>query len=216
MVKLKTKIMKKIVLLLLLLFCGNMYSQKKKKSPKAKTPTTNVVAKTDNLTAELIKGNFYVFRIDKAAKKDTLLLKTFSSSTVPTDCIIKKFTAKTLPLYCITWTENTSNDSNTKKELIASKNAQIWNPAAKMQLFTNTQTSTNIKEQVFLDKNKTASETQERNRNEGFNFTLLPDGDFTLKNKSSESKYSFNATTMQFETPKSAATVQTKPVKKKK
>ena len=208
--------MKKIALLLLLLFCGNMYSQKKKKSSKVKVVTSTVIAKTDNLTAELIKGNFYVFRIDKIAKKDTLLLKTFSATTVPTDCIIKKFTAKTIPLYCITWTENTSNDSSTKKELIVSKNTQIWNPASKTQLFTNTQTSTNIKEQVFLDKNKTASETQERNRNEGFTFTLLPEGDFTLKNKSYESKYSLNTTTMKFEIPKTATPVQTKPVKKKK
>ncbi len=208
--------MKKIVLLLLLLFCGNMYSQKKKRSSKAKVVTSNIIAKTDNLTAELIKGSFYVFRIDKTAKKDTLLLKTFSSTATPTDCVIKKFTAKALPLYCITWTENTSNDSSTKKELIVSKNAQIWNPATKTQLFTNTQTSTNIKEQVFLDKNRTASETQERNRNEGFTFTLLPDGDFTLKNKSYETKYSLNTTTMKFEVPKSSSAVQPKPVKKKK
>lgn len=208
--------MKKIALLLLLLFCGNMYSQKKKKSSKVKIVTSTVIAKTDNLTAELIKGNFYVFRIDKIAKKDTLLLKTFSGAGVPADCVIKKFTAKTVPLYCITWTENTSNDSSTKKELIVSKNAQIWNPVSKTQLFSNTQTSTNIKEQVFLDKNKTASETQERNRNEGFTFTLLPEGDFTLKNKSYESKYSLNTTTMKFEIPKSAAPVQTKAVKKKK
>ena len=208
--------MKKIALLLLLLFCGNIYSQKKKKSSKEKIVTSIVIAKTDNLTAELIKGNFYVFRIDKIAKKDTLLLKTFSGATVPTDCVIKKFTAKKLPLYCISWTENTSNDNSTKKELIVSKNVQIWNPASKTQLFTNTQTSTNIKEQVFLDKNKTASETQERNRNEGSTFTLLPEGDFTLKNKSYESKYSLNTTTMKFEIPKSATPIQPKPVKKKK
>ena len=208
--------MKKIALLLLLLFCGNIYSQKKKKSSKEKIVTSIVIAKTDNLTAELIKGNFYVFRIDKIAKKDTLLLKTFSGAAVPADCVIKKFTAKTIPLYCITWTENTSNDSSTKKELIVSKNAQIWNPVSKMQLFSNTQTSTNIKEQVFLDKNKTASETQERNRNEGFTFTLLPEGDFTFKNKSYESKYSLNTTTMKFEIPKPATPIQPKPVKKKK
>lgn len=209
--------MKKIALLLLLLFCGTMYSQKKKKLSKAKVVTSNIIVKTQNLTAELIKGNFYVFRLDKTAKKDTLLLKTFSNTTIPTDCTIKKFTAKTLPLYCITWTENTTSDSGLKKEVIVSKNAQIWNPATKMQLFANTQTATNIKEQVFLDKNKTASETQERNRNEGFTFTLLPEGDFTLKNKSYETKYSLNVATMKFEAPKPTSSAPAKqPAKKKK
>jgi hypothetical protein len=192
--------MKKILLIVLILCCGNMYCQKKKKS--SKPTTSNVFAKTDDLTVELIKGNLYVFRNEKTAKKDTLLLKKITGATLPTDCSIKKFKTKSTPLYCITWVEKSSNDTSLKKELITVTNAQIWNPATKSQVFVNTQIATNIKEQVFLDKNKTASETQERNRNEGFVFTLLPGGDFTLKSKTAQSKYSLNATTMKYEIPK--------------
>jgi hypothetical protein len=183
-------------------------AQKKKKSSKA--TSGNVIAKNDNLTAEMIKGNFYIFRNEKLAKKDTLLLKNFSGNVVPTDCVIKKFSAKSTPLYCITWLEKSTNETSAKKEVATSNNAQIWNPATKAQVFSNTQTSTNIKEQVFLDKNKTASETQERNRSEGYAFTLLPDGDFTLKNKTVESKYSLNVTSMKFEIPSKTSAIKSK------
>jgi hypothetical protein len=203
--------MKKILLIVLVLCSVNSYSQKKKKPYKV--ANSSVIAKTDDLTAELIKGNFYVFRNEKTAKKDTLLLKTITEAKLPTDCLIKKFTTKATPLYCITWVEKSSNDTSLKKELVTATNTQIWNPATKLQVFSNTQTSTNIKEQVFLDKNKTASETQERNRSEGFAFTLLPEGDFILKSKTAQSKYSFNPVTMKFEIP-SKSSGQT-PKKKK-
>jgi hypothetical protein len=200
--------MKKIVLIALVLLSVTMNAQKKKKTSKA--VATNAIAKNDNLTAELIKGNFYIFRNEKSAKKDTLLLKSFSGNVIPADCVIKKFSAKSTPLYCITWVEKSTNETSTKKEVVTANNAQIWNPATKTQIFSNTQMSTNIKEQVFLDKNKTASETQERNRSEGYSFTLLGDGDFTLKNKTAESKYSLNVSTMKFEIPSKTITVKGK------
>ncbi|WP_310557595.1 hypothetical protein [Flavobacterium sp.] len=207
--------MKKIALLVLVLFCGTSNAQKKKKS------TTNpivavIITKTENLTAEVIKPNFYIFRNENSIKKDTLLLKAFSSSITPTDCVIKKFVTKSTPLYYVSWTEKMNSETKLKKETIVVTNVQIWNPATKMQVFSNTQTSTNIKEQVFLDKNKTASETQERNRNEGYNFTLLPTGDFTLKNKAVESKYNLNTVTMKYELPQKSADVSKSSKKKKK
>ena len=45
------------------------------------------------------------------------------------------------------------------------------------------------KAQVFLDKLKNASETQERMRREGFEFFLNADGTITQKNKTQENKF---------------------------
>jgi hypothetical protein len=201
--------MKKNILLLLLVFCGNVYSQKKKKAtPKA--PTSEVIAKSNDLSAEIVKSDFYLFRNEKGAKKDTLLLKTFTEKVKPTECVITPFVAKGIPLYCITWKENKKTDTKMKKEDINISIAQIWNPATKIQLYNNVQTSSKIKEQVFLDKLKTASETQERIHNDGYAFSLLPNGDIVQKGKSSETKFSLNPTTMKFEILPKTSSVSSK------
>ncbi len=202
----------------MLLTYGITSAQKKKKVVQAKEPATVILAKTEDLVAEIIKGNFYTFRLDGKAKKDTLLLKNLTGTPTPTECTIKKFMAKDTPLYLISWKENASLETNTKKEEVTITCSQIWNPKLKSKVFDNEQKSVKIKEQVFLDQNRTASETQHRMRNEGYILTLLPTGDFTLKNKSAETKYVLNPIAMQYEVPAKAIipSAAKPPVKKKR
>ena len=197
--------MKKIALLVLLIFCGNAYSQKKKATPKATPPV--VIAKGNNYSAELIKNKFYLF-VNNATAKDTLLLKTYPDKGTPTDCKITPFATKGTPMYLIVWTEKTNTTTKLKTEDNVITESQIWNPATKILITSNTQTVIKIKEIVFLDKLKTASETQEKTRRSGFEFTFLGE-DFTLSDKSSNTKYSYNPTSMKYEVPKVKATTPT-------
>ncbi|TGD59727.1 hypothetical protein [Flavobacterium humi] len=202
--------MKKTMLLVLLLFCGSMYCQKKKSTSKV-AAASPVIAKSGNISAELVKSNFYLFT-KNGAKKDTLLLKKFNAAGTPTDCKITPFTAKGIAMYLITWTEKSVSETKLKKEETTITESQIWNPATKTLLIGNTQTAVKIKETVFLDKLKNASETQERMRNSGFAFEFLTDGDFALKDKSSSTKYTYNAAISKYEAVKGNSA----PAKKKK
>ena len=184
--------MKKILLLTALtLVCTHMYSQKKKKSGGKAAAATTALAKADNLTAELIKNDFYVF-VNNKPKKDTLIAKNFLGRKSPSDCKIQAFTAKGTPLYAISWTETNVTESKLKTETALSIQTEIWDAANKTLVLQNAQTTTNIKEIVFLN-NTQASETREKIRREGFEFTLLPEGDILLKNKTQESKMTFDA-----------------------
>lgn len=206
--------MKKITLFVLLLCFGSIYSQKKKATaPKA--PASVVIAKAGNASAEIVKNNFYLF-IANAGKKDTLLLKKYDAKATPLECKINAFTTKGTPMYYVTWIENATTETKLKKEESVITETQIWNPANKTLLIGNTQTATKIRETVFLDKLKNASETQERVRNSGYTFTFLPEGDFTLRDKSSETKYSYNVTSMKYEVFKPAAAAPVASKKKKK
>lgn len=207
--------MKKFVVCMFLLINVFAFAQNKKKVlPKELIGV--VLTKNEDLSVELFKSNLYLFRIDGKLKKDTLLLKNFTGTPTPVDCVIKKFKSKEVPLYLITWNEKAVVETTTKQEEVTNACSQIWNPATKLKVFDNEQKSTKIKEQVFLDKLKTASETQHRMRNEGYTFTLLPTGEFTLRNKAAESKYVLNPTLMKYEVPVKAAAQASPPVKKKK
>ena len=198
--------MKKIALLVLLIFCGNAYSQKKKTTPKATASV--VITKGKNYSAELVKNKFYLV-VNNAAAKDSLLLKTYSDKGTPIDCKITAFTTKGTAMYLIVWTEKQISETKLKTEDNVSTVSQIWNPATKTSLIANTQTVTKIKEIVFLDKLKTASETQEKVRRSGYEFAFLGE-DFTLSDKSSNTKYSYNPTAMKYEVPKGKATAAPK------
>lgn len=210
--------MKKYAILAVsLLFTVGMYSQKKKtgKAPVAKNQAT-VLAKSDDLTAELIKNKnqqvFYVFRNEKGAKKDTLLIKPIDKN-VPAECKITTFKVKDTPLCCISWTEKNITETKNKNEEALSTFSEIWEPGTKTQILSNVQTTTKIKEIVFLDKGQNASETQERMRREGFEFTLTNEGDVILKNKSQESRMTYNPTDKKYVNSGSASAA---PAKKKR
>ena len=205
--------MKKIALFTLLLCFGSIYSQKKKKA-EAVVPNV-VIAKSGNASAEMAKNNFYLF-VTNGAKKDTLVLKKYDTKGTPLECKINSFTTKGTPMHLVSWTEKSVSETKLKKEETTITESQIWNPATKTLLIGNTQTATKIKEIVFLDKLKNASETQERMRNGGYVFTFLPEGDFFLKDKSSETRYSYNATSLKYEVAKPNASAPVKPAKKKR
>jgi hypothetical protein len=194
--------MKKICLLILVLCSTVIYAQKNKKSSKKKPASVGIIVTNNDLSAELVKNDFYLFKIVKGSKRDTLLLKTLADKIIPTDGKITPFKANGVDLYAISWTEKSGTETKLKKEEITITTTQIWNPTSKVQIFANEQKNTKIREQVFLDRLKNASETQERTRNEGSVFNLLPDGSFTLKTKTSETKFVFNKALMKFEVKK--------------
>lgn len=188
--------MKNVIFLFTLLVLGtNGYSQKKK--PVAKSPTT-VIAKTNNLSAELSKTSFYLFAVNKA-KKDTIFVKGVDPKFTPAECKITPFTTKGIPLYLITWTEKATTKTGLKTEDAVSIISEVWEitPESKSQILANKQTTTKIVEKVYLGKTD-ASETQERMRREGYEFMLTKEGDVVLKNKTQESKMTYNATTKKY------------------
>ena len=189
--------MKKIILLIAFsLICTAGYSQKKKKGAKKTAATPTALAKIDNLTAELIRNNFYIF-VNNKPKKDTLVVKSFEGKKSPADVKIVPFASKGTPLYAISWTEVTVTETKLKTETATVIMTQIWDVVSKTKVLDNSQTTTNIKEIVFLS-NTQASETREKVRREGFEFTLLPEGDVLLKNKTQENKMTYDATLKKF------------------
>lgn len=209
--------MKKTALLILILLSTAFgYSQKKgsKKKTPAK-PASTALAKADNLTAEIVKGNFYLF-INNKAKKDTIGIKTVDEKSLPKNCAIKGFTAKGTPLYLLTWTEESTTKTDLKTEIKTILFSEIYDTASKAKLFSNQQVTTNITEKVFLDRLKNASETQEKVRREGFEFVLTPEGDIIQKNKTQQNTFAFNATNKNYVEGKTTSTAAPAPAKKKK
>ena len=59
-----------------------------------------------------------------------------------------------------------------------------------------------LRDSVFLDKNKTASQTVDKTRKEGFEFTLTKDFEVHLSTKTQTNKYKFNTTTRRYDPKK--------------
>jgi len=218
--------MKKITLLLAaVLISGVSFGQKSKKPVKAAASNKSVLAKSGNLTAELLKKkndySFYVI-VDNKTSKDTLSLKSIPGATtkenLPVNCTITPFNSKGTALYSIAWTEKNYTEIPDKKEDKTTTVTEIWNAATKTQLHSNVQASTKITEILWLDKGKNASQTSEKMRNEGFVLTLSPEGDIILKNKTQENKLVYDAAENKYNPVKSAqaSTPTTKPAAKKR
>lgn len=210
--------MKKIVLCALLaVFCTTVYSQKKKSGAK-KGGSANVLASNGSLSAQLTtsKNRFFVLLTDKVTKgTDTLTNKKIDLSgnsrtpsakdnNIPSNCTIVPFVVRNTPLVAINWTENNVNEQKEKTEDRTQQYTEIWNIGTKSQVFANVQTTTKIKEILWLDKLKNASQTSEKLRREGFELTLTKEGDIVLKNKTQENKMVFNPGTNMYEDVKSA------------
>ncbi|HPJ10636.1 MAG TPA: hypothetical protein PLS51_08405 [Flavobacterium sp.] len=210
--------MKKIILLLALSLCfTNGYSQKKKSTKKAGTPAS-VLAKMNELTAQLTPKKD---RFEVLFGKDTLFTRkidlsgnnkpTTKNNNIPTTCTITPVVVKGTPLYCITWSDNNINEVTEKKEDRTKVYSEIWNPVTKTQVLANVQTTTKITEILWLDKGKNASQTSEKLRREGFEFSMNKEGDVVLKNKTQENKMVYNPTTNVYEDVKSSSpTAKTK------
>ena len=184
---------KTIIFLFITLISINGYSQKKKKATTKKASTT-ALAKVDNLIAEVKNNNFQI-TIDG---KDALIVKALSGSFTPLNTKLTSFMASGTKLYLLQWTEKNNTKTDLKTEDITSTYSVIYEIPNKKQVFSNFQTTNNITEKVFLDRLKTASETQQRIRKEGFEFTLNSDGSVTQTSKNQMNKWVYDATKMEY------------------
>ncbi len=181
--------MKRIIFVFALaVMATTSYAQKKKPTKGA---ASNALAKSGNLSVELIKNNLYLF-INSKATKDTILLKKYAVKGMPTNCSITPFIVKGTVLNLVSWTETTLTEAKERTENKIEVYSEIWNVATKTKPLANIQTTTNIKEIQWLDKLKNASQTVEKNRHEGFEFSLTKEGDVKLKNKTQENMMVYN------------------------
>lgn len=206
--------MKKLFLLLVLLVSTVGFAQK----GKGKSATKNVVLTTvDNISAEIISektGKRVVLFVKKEGKVDTLEVKKLEKVDFkPTNFTVKSFTTQGKKFYHVNWKEEIKTDTKLKKENGFVTEDQIWDTETKTLLLGNVHKSSRIKETIFLDANKTASHDVEKNRSEGFEFTLNPDGSFVLKTKTQNSTYVYNAASSKYEmkgAPKTSGTKKKK------
>lgn len=206
--------MKKLFLLLVLLVSAVGFAQKGKGKPAAK----NVVLTTvDNISAEIISektGKRVVLFVKKEGKVDTLEVKKLDKVDFkPTNFTIKSFSTQGKKFYHVNWKEEIKTDTKLKKENGFVTEDQIWDTETKTLLLGNVHKSSHIKETIFLDANKTASHDVEKNRSEGFEFTLNPDGSFVLKTKTQNSTYVYNTASSKYEmkgAPKTSGTKKKK------
>jgi len=177
------------------------FAQKKKsvaKKPATTTTAKGVLAKIDNLVAEVKAGNFQVTISENGKPKDAITVKAVDAKFAPTNCKLTSFTASGVKLYLLTWTEVVVIKSDLKTENLTNVYSVVYEIPNKRQVFSNTQTTNHIVEKVFLDRLKTASETQEKIRREGFEFILNADGTITQKNKTQENKWKYDPATFEF------------------
>ena len=206
--------MKKLFLLLVLLMSTVGFAQK----GKGKSATKNVVLTTvDNISAEIISektGKRVVLFVKKEGKVDTLEVKKLDKVDFkPTSFTVKSFTTQGKKFYHVNWKEEIKTDTKLKKENGFVTEDQIWDTETKTLLLGNVHKSSHIKETIFLDANKTASHDVEKNRSEGFEFTLNPDGSFVLKTKTQNSTYVYNTASSKYEmkgAPKTSGTKKKK------
>jgi hypothetical protein len=199
--------MKNLIFTFLLLVITNFSFAQKAKKPVAATSTA--LATFENLKAEIIteggKQKLAIL-IDNAGKKETIILKEISTkdkAQQPTNFKIKSFTIAGTKLYHFSYTENILTETKLKKENAIITSNEIWDlSTTKLKILGNIQTISQIKEIQFLDKNKTASQTVDKTRKEGFEFTLTKDFEVHLSTKTQTNKYKFNTTTRRFDPKK--------------
>lgn len=199
--------MKNLLFIFLLLVITNFSFAQKAKTPAA--ATSNALATFENLKAEIIteggKQKLAIL-IDNAGKKETIILKEISTkdkAQQPTNFKIKTFTIADTKLYHFSYTENILTETKLKKENAIITSNEIWDlSTTKLKILGNIQTISQIKEIQFLDKNKTASQTVDKTRKEGFEFTLTKDFEVHLSTKTQTNKYKFNTTTRRFDPKK--------------
>jgi len=185
-----------IVLIALSLIVTTTFAQKKKSSKEPKNGS--VLAKSDNLAVEVKAGNFQLTINDNGKAKDAIIIKAADVKFAPTNCKLTAFTANGTKLYLLTWTELTQNKTDLKTEDITIVYSNIYEIGSKKLVFSNVQSTNHIVEKVFLDRLKQASETQEKMRREGFEFTLNPDGSVTQKNKTQENKLVYDVAKIEY------------------
>ncbi len=186
---------KNILIFVVMLSIASSYAQKKKtaKNSKVVASSKNILATSGYMTAELQKNTFFVTIDNKNPVKDTIQFKIYPEKNVPTNCKLEAFTTKGQVLQCISWVDSYQKNSPLIKEVITELNSVVFDAKTKKKLLYNTQKSTAITEIRFLDVKKTVSETIDKKRNEGYVFTLLPNGDINLKSKNQNQSLNYDA-----------------------
>lgn len=186
--------MKNTFYLFAFLICLSSFGQKKK---SVTTKSSNGLAKIENLIAEIKNENFQISITNKGKVVDTIYIKKTDKS-LPETCKITPFNANGTKLYLVTWTEKLTTKTDLKSEDKTFVYSNIYELSTKKKVFFNTQLTNNIVEKVFLDRNKTASETQTRVRREGYEFNLNPDGTIIQKTAKQLNKWKYDAATATF------------------
>jgi uncharacterized cupredoxin-like copper-binding protein len=202
--------MKKLFLFLVLFVSTISFAQKSKVKP---APKNIILATVDNVSAEVISeksGKRVVLFVKNEGKIDTLEVKKLDKITFkPTNFTLKSYMTQGKKLYHVSWKEEIKVDIKLKKENGVLTEDQLWDVVTKTLLLGNIHKSSHIKETVFLDANKSASHEVEKNRSEGFEFSLNADGSFGLKTKTQNSTYVYNVATSKYEikgAPKTSGT----------
>lgn len=195
--------MKKLFLLLILLVSTIGFAQKGKTKAKSAAAKNVVLTKVDNISAEIISeksGKRVVLFVKNADKIDTLEVKKLDKTDFkPTGFVVKSFTTQGKKFYHVNWKEQVKTDTKLKKETSDITEDQVWDTETKTLLVGNLHKKSHIKETIFLDANKTASHDVEKNRSEGFEFTLNADGSFVMKTKTQNSTYVYNVASSKYE-----------------
>jgi hypothetical protein len=201
--------MKNLLIALLLALIPTAIFAQKAKNKIGSSSITSTLATFENLKAEIITEEGkqkLVIIIDNAGKKENVILKeltTKDKAQQPTNFKISSFTASGVKLYHFSYTENIKTETKLKKEDALVTTNEIWDfSSTKVKILSNIQTISKIKETVFLDKNKTASEEVEKTRKEGFEFTLTKDYEVHLSTKNQLNKYKFNPQTRRYDPKK--------------
>lgn len=187
--------MKKYTFLLMLLVFVSSFAQKKKITT---SKSLTVLAKVDNLVAEISDGNFQITKKEKGKAAESIQIKIGDKSFLALNCKLAMFNTAGSNLVVLSWEEKSMLITASKTEDITTISAKIFDFPSKKEVFNNVKKSTKITEKVFLDKNKTASEMQEKIRNEGFELILNPNGTIFQKIKSKEIKWVYDALAKEF------------------
>lgn len=208
--------MRKLIFLFTLLFVSTLSIAQKGKSKSASKSV--VLSKIDNISAEIItvnKEKKLVLLVKDSAEVTLEIKKLVPNDFKPENFVIKSFTTNGKKFYHISWNEKINTVTKLKTETGLTSEDQIWDIETKTLLLGNTHKALNIKEKVFLDKNKTASHDVEKNRKEGFDFLLNADGSFNLSTKTQNSVYVYNTESSKY-VLKSAPSSKSKSTPKKK
>jgi hypothetical protein len=174
----------------------NSFSQKKIITTK-RPSSSSALPKVDNLQVEIKNGKFQVTISEKGKSSDMLIVKDVDAAFTPKDCKLSSFTASGVKLYLLTWTELNTTKSTNKTEDKTTIHSVIYEITSKKQVYSNYQLTNHITEKVSLGGTG-ASETQEKIRREGFEFTLNSDGSVTQKNKTQQTTYVYDKVKIEF------------------
>ena len=174
----------------------NGFSQKNISS--SKTPSSaSALPKVDNLQVEIKNGKFQLTISEKGKTNDILIIKDVDAAFTPKDCKLSSFTASGVKLYLLTWTELSTTKLTNKTEEKTTIYSVIYEITTKKQVYSNYQLTNHITEKVSLGGTG-ATETQEKMRREGFEFTLNSDGSVTQKNKTQQTTYVYDKVKIEF------------------